>query len=467
MSLRTLWSLVAVLIVAAVSIVMMISIADIEKQAWKQSEEDQAKLLVTLLADELKIPMVSVAEPEVNSLVEMFQHRIPGVQIYLRWAKGGTASFGEQEIPDVVSRYSKRPAQPEMISGAAGWYAVSVNYNRAYLGTLAMRVPSKPWRDYDLRIKSHLAMMAGVAAIVVALLVYGISGRVVRRLRYLAQASKRIGTGDFSVQLPIDTSNEFGKAFHQFNKMVASLEQREKVFDLYGGYQKPQLVADEYDRLTRMNEQIVREVSVLAIEMVDFEGFVQQSERGELIPLLNRYFALFHQIVLSFGGHVTQISGDRMMVVFNHPFDLKCHENQAAKAGIALLAGMKRLGLKRADGDEIRFRVGMALGEIAVGHLGVGRRRDFTVVGRPIGLAQQLAHLGDGRFVIAQYGTMLELGHGFKQKDLGQRTLQNGQTVRCICIAPGEAYVEQEVEEVVAKALLRAEPEPTYVDEGW
>ncbi len=467
MSLRMLWSLATILIVAVVAIVMMISIANIEKQAWKQSETDQATLLITLLADELKMPMVSVAEPEVSSLIKMFRHRVDGVEVVLQWAKGSRSTFTAHETPDTINHYHAKPAIPTPIEGAPNWYAISVNYNNTYLGTLLMKIPGKAWHAYDLSIKKQLTIMAAITALIAALLVYAMSGRIVRRLRYLAQASKRVGSGDFSVQLPIDTSNEFGKAFHQFNKMVANLEQREKVFDLYGGYQKPQLVADEYDRLTRTHEHITREISVLAVEMIDFEGYLKTNEQADCIALLNRCFNLFYQIASSFGGHVVQVSGARMIIVFNHPFDLKCHENQAAKAGIAILAGAKKLALKGADGSALIFRAGMATGEVSVGHLGVGRRRDFTVVGEPIDRAEQLAHVGDGRFLTAQYGTMLELGHGFKQKDLGQQTLQNGQQMRCILIAPGEAYVVQEVEEIVAKALLRAEPEDAYIDEGW
>jgi uncharacterized protein YifE (UPF0438 family) len=64
---------------------------------------------------------------------------------------------------------------------------------------------------------------------------------------------------------------------------------------------------------------------------------------------------------------------------------------------------------------------------------------------------------------------MLSLGHGFKQKELGMRTLANGEEARCIAILPGEAYVEQEVEEAVNKAFMRIEPGNFYDDddEGW
>jgi len=467
MSLRTLWSLLTIFLVAIVTVVMLVSIADIEKKAWHNSEQAQARLLIGLLSDELKMPMAAVSTAEVNHLVEMFRRHLPGISIFLRWANGETAKFGDGVIPTGIEALSTLPAQAVAVAGQPKWYATGIQFNRTRLGTIAVYFPGVSWRENDTQIKLHLSAMAAVIALLASLLVYGMSGRIVKQLRLLAGASKRVATGDFGVQIPILSSNEFGKAFYQFNKMVSKLEHREKVFDLYGRYQRPHLVADEYDRNTRLDEHLEREVSVVVVEMIDFNAYLQQNDHEQVIATLNRCFALFQQIVHAFGGHVNDVSGERLVAVFNHPFDLKCHENQAAKAAMTILAGCEKMAIKRADGGLLAFRAGMAIGEVVVGHLGIGRRKEFTIIGAPVGQAGLLAQLGDGTCVTAQYGTMLSLGHGFKQKDLGQQTLADGKQLRCINILPGEAYISQEIEAVLAKALVRAEPEDIPGDEGW
>ncbi len=467
MSLRTLWSLMTVFLVAMVSVAMLVSIADIEKKAWHNSEQAQARLLIGLLSDELKMPMAAVSTPEVNQLIEMFRRHLPGISVYLRWANGETMQFGDGAIPDGVKALSALPAAPRAVAGQPRWYASGITFNRTHLGSIAVYFPGTSWRENDMQIKLQLSAMAAVIALLAALLVYGMSGRIVKQLRLLAAASKRVATGDFAVQLPIFSANEFGKAFYQFNKMVSRLEHREKVFDLYGRYQRPHLVADEYDRNTRLDDHLEREVSVVVVEMIDFDTYLQQCDHAQVIETLNRCFALFQQIVHAFGGHVDHVHGERLVAVFNHPFDLKCHENQAAKAAMAMLAGCEKMAIKRADDGIIAFRAGMAIGEVLVGHLGIGRRKEFTIIGAPVGQAGLLAGIGDGTCVTAQYGTMLSLGHGFKQKDLGQQTLADGTQLRCINILPGEAYISQEIEAVVAKAMIRAEPEDMLEDEGW
>ena len=88
MSLRWGWSLLTLVMVAVVAVTMMVSITDIEKKAWKASEQEQAELLITLLADELKMPMLAGSKTEVETLISMFIHEVPGTTVFLHWASG-------------------------------------------------------------------------------------------------------------------------------------------------------------------------------------------------------------------------------------------------------------------------------------------------------------------------------------------------------------------------------------------
>jgi len=467
MSLRILWSLLTIFLVAIVTVAMLISIANIEKKAWHHSEGAQARLLIGLLSDELKMPMVAVSTPEVNQLINMFRRHIPGSLVLLHWANGDTNKFGDGVIPAGIEALSNVSDTPAAVRGQPKWYAMGILFNRTKMGSIAVYFPGTSWRKDDIDIKLHLTAMAVVIALLAALLVYGMSGRIVKHLRLLAAACKRVAGGDFAVQLPIRTSNEFGKAFYQFNKMVARLEHREKVYDLYGRYQRPHLVADEYDKNTRLDDHLDREVSVVTVEIINFDVYMQHSDHELVIATLNRCFALFQQVVHEFGGHVDRVYDERLVAVFNHPFDLKCHENQAAKAAMAIIEAGKKMAIERPDGGILVFRAAMAIGEVAIGHLGIGRRKELTMIGTPITLSAQLVKLGDGGNVTAQYGTMLALGHGFKQKDLGQQTLPDGTQLRCINILPGESYISHDIEQVVAKAFVRNEVEYLPEDEGW
>jgi len=467
MSLRWVWSLLAVCMVAVVAAVMAYGVADIERRSWQASQEEQATLLLTLLSDELKLPMLANSLDEVETLMQKFAHRLPGSMIYLRRMNGEDEKIGDGKLPRQITALQQLPARAASVQGLDKWYAMSIRYNATELGALALYAPGAAWDEYAQDMQLRLAAIAFFLTLMAGAVAYWRSGPVCRSLRMLSRASRRVGGGDFSIHLPIRSENEFGLAFQQFNQMVASLEHREKVHDLFGNYAQPQKVADAFDRHAGMANRHVREVTVLAINMVDFDGFQDRLAPDDAFAALNRYFALFHYVVNAFGGHVDRVAGAAMLAVFNHPFDLKCHENQAAKAGLAIINICHRLALPRPDGGEIKFSAGMSRGAVQTGCLGVGRRREFTIIGQPVALAEQLAAQGRGDELTAPYGIMPELGHGFKSTEIGMRTLAAGREMRCIAILPGEAYVEQEVDEKVGQAFDRVEPLDYDDEDDW
>ncbi|MDQ6993278.1 MAG: HAMP domain-containing protein [Mariprofundus sp.] len=466
MSLRWVWSLMAAVAVMVVGAVMLITINEIEKRAWLASEQEQSRLLVTLLADELKMPMMANSKTEVEALVQLFMSEVPAVKVYLKWSNGDEENYGDMMLPASATALKEWPTVATQVRGAGKWYVMSIRYSNSRLGDIALYNPGVSWQAYGNQIKWRMAAAATLVALMVALLVFVMSGSIRNALRLLARAARRVGGGDFSAQLPIQSSNEFGKAFHQFNQMVSNLEQRENLYDIYGHYQRPQQVADEFDRNAQRADK-KQLVTVLSIHLQGVTFGKVKSPQDDALRELNINFTLLRYIVQAFGGHVNQLSGDEMVVVFNHPFELKCHENQAAKAGMAIASAAARLS-KAGNGEStLKFRLGLAIGEVVVGYLGQGRRRQLTVVGAPIALASQLATAVVSDGVVALYDTMLELGHGFRPQEIGNIELADGKVVRCINIMPSELYVEQEIEDVVEKVFQRLNPVMEMGDEQW
>jgi len=459
MSLRWLWSILMVLLVSSIGVVMMVGVGEIEQRAWNDSERQQSRLLTTLLAGELKMPMLANSREEVDMLVNVFRDQLPGSVVYLKWASGEEEYFGDQALPVVLRQGENWPVLPTSTEGYGKWHAMQVRYNTSSLGQLALYNPGVMWQSSAEKIRWRMAIILLIAAIVTGLLVFVFSGRVRRYLRLLARGCKAVGGGDFAIHLPIQSGNEFGKAFYQFNQMVSRLEQREKMYDLYGHYQRPELVAEEYDRRGRAADA-VQEVSVLAVHLqvaataTVAVGIVQE----EPLTPVNRYLNMLQFVAQSFDGHVERCSADGLVVVFNHPFEVKCHQNQAVKAGMAIAALAERLSTDPMGSLFSRCRIGFSVGELTIGYLGSGRNRQLTVVGEAMTTAMQLARSAPCDGVVAPYGSMLLLGHGFRPRELKDITDSDGESIRCIQILSGEAYIEQEVNDAVDKAMQRFNP---------
>jgi serine phosphatase RsbU (regulator of sigma subunit) len=77
----------------------------------------------------------------------------------------------------------------------------------------------------------HLALTSMLLLALGAGLTVGLVGVLVKPLRALADAAKRVGQGEFGVQVPVPSQDEVGQLMQTFNQMSANLEnaQRERL----------------------------------------------------------------------------------------------------------------------------------------------------------------------------------------------------------------------------------------------
>jgi nitrogen fixation/metabolism regulation signal transduction histidine kinase len=126
---------------------------------------------------------------------------------------------------------------------------------------VTLAAPSRPFLDYQRagelvevyrRLERGGGQVAGffivvytgfLLSVIVAALAVGIvmARRVTRRVSVLADATRRVGSGDLHVQVPTDTADEIGELTNDFNTMVRDLrESRDRIEYLQriGGWQE-------------------------------------------------------------------------------------------------------------------------------------------------------------------------------------------------------------------------------------
>jgi len=160
------------------------------------------------------------------------------------------------------------------------------------------------WYYYDAEIDSlsklrigitlSVIMLLGVGTLVIAglslLASYGIARRITAPLRRLLPDIDRLGRGEYGVQTPIVSQDEFGKVAGAFNAMSLQLQRSEQV--------RRNLVADVAHEL-RTPITIVRG----KLESLQLEGAAIEPER--LLPLqdelirLSRLVGDLHQLTLA------------------------------------------------------------------------------------------------------------------------------------------------------------------------
>jgi adenylate cyclase len=200
----------------------------------------------------------------------------------------------------------------------------------------------------------------------------------------------------------IDNALEGGDAQPDLSAEEARLVERaageiRRLEDLFKPYLSPQVTARlKADPSAGLLGGETRDVSVLFADLEGFTSFSEGcAEPGDVVEMLNEYWARAVPAVAEEGGMVERFAGDAVMVVFNAAEDQPDHAARAARAALGLQRATA--GVAAGHPDWPRFRVGVNSGPAVVGNVGSAEHRSFTAIGDTTNLAarlQTVAHPG-------------------------------------------------------------------------
>jgi len=235
------------------------------------------------------------------------------------------------------------------------------------------------------------ALFLGSVGLIVGLLVMLLIARsLAGPLGALRWAMGRVRRGDTEVRVAVDDGSELGLVQAGFNEMVAGLEERERLRDLFGR-QVGEEVADhalEHGIVLGGEE---RDVAVLFIDLVASTELAHRRPPTEVVDLLNRFFDVVVDAVSSEGGTVNKLVGDAALCVFGAPLEHK------DSAGAALRSARRMLAELRARMPEVDVGIGVSAGTVVAGNVGTAERFEYTVIGDPVNEAARLTELAKHR----------------------------------------------------------------------
>jgi adenylate cyclase len=177
----------------------------------------------------------------------------------------------------------------------------------------------------------------------------------------------------------------------------------------------------------------------------DIRGFTRLAESlspAETIELLNSYYTLMFDAIVSQGGVVNQIVGDGLMALFGAPLPCEDHPMRAVQAGLEMLelvAGFEREQAARGK-PVIKVGIGIASGQVIAGYTGTERRVTYTCVGDTVVVG---AHLEQhtkvlGRPLLIDEQTRAALSNAIRVEDHGLVQFKSRvQPVRVFSVVPG------------------------------
>ena len=132
-------------------------------------------------------------------------------------------------------------------------------------------------------------------------------------------------------------------------------------------------------------------------DLRDFTHLTETLPATEVLEMLNDYFEFVAAAVTARGGEILRFIGDAMLIVFpiNENMCQKTACNAAIDSAIDAQTTLASLNHRRRRRNlaEIRFGVGLNIGEVVYGNVGAPDRLDFTVMGPAVNRTARLESL--------------------------------------------------------------------------
>lgn len=242
-------------------------------------------------------------------------------------------------------------------------------------------------------------------------------------LTELRDAVEKVHAGDLDAHVDVYDTSELGVLQHGFNEMVAGLDERERMRELFARH-----VGDTVADLAIENGMGLHgtnaEVGVLFVDIVGSTRIAQQRRPEETAALLNEFFEIVAQVVDDHAGFVNKFEGDAALAVFGAPVEI---DNPAGAA----LAAARDLARGLVEALDIEWGIGVSFGTAFAGNIGAELRYEYTVIGDPVNECARLSEMAkSGRgSVLASGATVNAAGDEAEHWTFVGRRVVRGRTV--------------------------------------
>ena len=238
-----------------------------------------------------------------------------------------------------------------------------------------------------------MALIAGVAALVLSLIAAVIVGRrIARPIVRFSAAAGRIRDLDISQveELPPSIFRELNEQSNSFNAMLRAL----RWFELY----VPRKIVGSLIKRGSVEESLsdAREITVMFTDIVGFSSASEGMRAAEVAAYVNAHFSIIVECIEAEGGTVDKFIGDAVMAFWGAPEEQPDAPERACRAALAIAERMRDENRRKTALGELptHIRIGIHSGSATVGNIGAPGRLNYTIIGDTVNIGQRLERLG-------------------------------------------------------------------------
>ena len=269
------------------------------------------------------------------------------------------------------------------------------------LGALGVALPLRFVTDASHPARQQLFALFGVSLVLTLLAGVWVSSAVVRRVHRLATATHRVAQGELDTRVEMKGHDEISELAHDFDRMVAELQEGRLYRDLLGLTAGPEVARRLREEVRKGILQLEAQSVVATVLFIDIRDFTHLSEGRDpayVLDFLNEYLQGLVRSVRDHNGVINKFIGDAALAFFGVLPEAGPPEESARNcldAALEIKEYLRMFNRRRQEqGEEIvRVGIGINTGPVVAGALGSEERFEYTILGDTVNVAQRLSDL--------------------------------------------------------------------------
>ena len=221
------------------------------------------------------------------------------------------------------------------------------------------------------------ALVIFISLVLVFFIANTIIADLIAPVEQLIAGARCASIGDFSYRTNFDRGEELSELCSSFNKMMKSLEEKQ-LMNRMVSKTALSVSANEKDIASKKID-----AAILYITVPGFDDIMRNTSSYELFRKLKRQIATIADLVIKNGGDIDKIIGEKLLIAF--------HDNSKSIEELAISACKAAIEIERNNQLDYKVSIGINCGQVISGFLGVGNKRDFTIIGDPVNVAARIA----------------------------------------------------------------------------
>ncbi len=240
-----------------------------------------------------------------------------------------------------------------------------------------------------LFLHMQLLLLAATVLLSIGVAVY-LRRRLYEPIAEISSTIPEIEAGVYGYRSTVQQRDELQALAEALEQLGSGLEQKSRM----QSFVRPDLVrtlAQTSGRSCRVR------AAILFAGLRGFSALEAALTPEDALETMGRFLALVEEAVTACGGQIDKFIGDAAMVIFLPASDADSVERRALEGAAKVYESVKRWNHERKALGlvEMKYGVGIAVGDVLTGSVGSRRRRlDFTAIGDVVNLAARLEKLG-------------------------------------------------------------------------